>query len=94
MSTTTNCDRCGAVCAYRTGHLHLSEYHRRAGGDVVSQDEYKPFDLCGGCIDELRAFLGDALVVHHYEHGPVEGEMARDIMPPSFEPAPPPLAHG
>lgn len=94
MSTTTNCDRCGAVCAYRTGHLHLSEFHRRAGGDVVSQDEYKPFDICGSCIDELRAFLGDALVVHHYEHGEPDGEMAVRVVPPPPFVAMPPAPHG
>jgi hypothetical protein len=94
MSTRHFCDRCGAECAYRTGHLHLSEFHARAGGEVVSQDEYKPFDLCGSCIDETRAFLGDALVVQHYEHGGGEMAVARDVMPPPFEPAPPPLAHG
>lgn len=88
MSQKTYCDRCGAECAYRTGHLHLAEYHRRASGETVSQDEYRPFDLCGGCIDEVRAFLGDALVVVHYDQG--ENVMARAIPQPFYPPDSPP----
>lgn len=85
MSTKHFCDRCGAECAYRTGHVHLSEYHARASGEVVSQDEYKPFDMCGGCIDELRAFLGDALIVQHYG-GPDEAVMASPVPQPFYPP--------
>jgi hypothetical protein len=53
---------------------------------VVSQDEYNPFDLCGDCIDALRAFLGDALVVHHYEQGPQDTALAQ-VVPEPFYPA-------
>jgi hypothetical protein len=68
MSRKTYCDRCGAECKFRTGHMHLTELHARASGEVISTDDYNPFDLCGECVDAVRAFLGDALVVRHYEH--------------------------
>jgi hypothetical protein len=87
VSRKTYCDRCGAECAYRTGHLHLAEMHARAGGEVVSQDDYKPFDLCGGCIDEIRAFLGDALVVHHYDQGPQDTALAQVVPEPFYPPS-------
>jgi hypothetical protein len=67
MSHKTYCDRCRAECKFRTGRLHMEEMHARASGEMVSSDDYKPFDLCGECIDAVRAFLGDMLIIQHYE---------------------------
>lgn len=93
MSHKTYCDRCGAECTGRFGHLHLGETHATNQAEVVAQDDYKPIDLCGHCIDAVKAFIGPAMVVFRYEHGPVAEEMAmaRPVQPffPADSPSPP-----
>jgi hypothetical protein len=50
------CDRQhNAECTSRIGRLHLSVTHQTGKGEVVSEDEYRPMDLCGDCIDEFLA---------------------------------------
>lgn len=50
----TFCDRGHqAECTSRIGRLHISVVHQTNKGEVVSEDEYRPMDLCGECIDEL-----------------------------------------
>lgn len=49
----TFCDRDDHQCTSRIGRLHLSVTHQTNKGEVVSEDEYRPLDLCGDCVDEL-----------------------------------------
>jgi hypothetical protein len=50
----TFCDRGHAAeCTSRIGRLHLSVIHQTNKGETVSEDEYRPMDLCGDCVDEL-----------------------------------------
>jgi hypothetical protein len=50
----TFCDRNHAAeCTSRIGRLHLAVTHQTNKGEVVSEDEYRPMDLCGDCVDEL-----------------------------------------
>jgi hypothetical protein len=50
----TFCDRNHQQeCTSRIGRLHLSVIHQTNKGETVSEDEYRPMDLCGECVDEL-----------------------------------------
>ena len=49
----TFCDRDDHECTSRIGRLHLSVIHQTNKGETVSEDEYRPMDLCGECVDEL-----------------------------------------
>jgi len=52
----TFCDRHPYTeCTSRVGRLHLSVIHQTNKREVVSEDEYRTLEICGGCIDELLA---------------------------------------
>lgn len=57
----TFCDRDGRECEARTGYLHMTVVHRTNRDEVVAEDDYRPVDLCGPCIDALIAFFGPVL---------------------------------
>lgn len=58
----TFCDRSdGRECTARIGYLHLTVVHRTNQGEVVAEDEYKPVEMCGQCIDALIEFFGPGL---------------------------------
>ena len=49
----TYCDRCGGECLGRVGRLMLAVSHYAKGAVEVGEDEYRPRDLCGTCLDVL-----------------------------------------
>lgn len=57
------CDRCGNECEARVGHLHLAVMHQTNKGETVSNDEFRPVELCGHCTDAVRDFVGPALAM-------------------------------
>lgn len=85
----TFCDRGHAAeCTSRIGRLHLSVIHQTNKGETVSEDEYRPMDLCGECLDELLStFLAgrDPMPVNKAEYAediamaaPVERALVTD----------------
>lgn len=75
------CDRDGSECEARTGYLHMTVVHRTSQAEVVGEDEHRPVELCGSCIDQLAAFLGPAFKVAGPPGG-VQETLVRDIRSP------------
>src|SRR5690348_14937035 len=82
----TFCDRDGRECTSRIGYVHIRVAHQTNQGETVGDDEYKPVELCGECIDELKAFFG-----HKLTFTPMETDVpmtsipmarARDVLMP------------
>lgn len=74
----TFCDRDGRECEARIGHLHLTVMHQTNKGETVGDDEYKPVELCGECIDELvNQFLKGKLDLVYLRKGDIDREMSR-----------------
>jgi hypothetical protein len=79
----TFCDRDGRECESRTGHLHLAVIQQTNKGEVVSEDEYRPMDLCGPCIDELvNTFLGGKIALHYNTKADIAIAGAEDTAAP------------
>jgi len=52
----TFCDRHPEVeCTSRIGLFNFTIIHKTNKGEVVSEDQFSPLELCGECIDELFA---------------------------------------
>jgi hypothetical protein len=94
--TRTFCDRCGAECTGKIFHVHVSAMELTNKGEPVSNDEYRPVELCRDCGEAHALTLVPDMATrfmtgrHPYDEDSAMMAAPLPFMPVRPPPPPPP----